>query len=131
LTSFEPYRGELRMQVQQPRRFYVRVPGWARRDEVQILRNGAPQAPAWQDRYLDLGECRPGQTIAITYPQERMQEYITIAGKSYDVRWKGGTVTAIEPQGSPYPIYQRAGFEANEPPRTTWDDGPWPVTVHW
>ena len=44
----------------------MRVPGWARRDEVQVLRDGAPQATALKDTYLDLGEYLPGQTIGIT-----------------------------------------------------------------
>jgi hypothetical protein len=131
LTSFEPYRGEFQLQVQQPRRFYARVPGWAQRDGLRVLLDGVPQATTVKDGYLDLGEGQPGQTFVIGYPQERAHEHITIAGKPYDVRWKGGTVTAIEPAGTRYPIYQRAAFEASEPPRTTWDDGPWPLTVHW
>jgi len=81
--------------------------------------------------YLDVGTCRPGQHIVISYPQQRSEEHVSIAGQPYAVRWKGGTVIGIEPAGERYPIYQREAFVADEPPRTTWDDGPWPVTVHW
>jgi len=48
LTSFEPYRGEFQLQVQQSRQFYVRMPGWANRDDVHVLVDGEPRITTWK-----------------------------------------------------------------------------------
>ena len=130
VISQEPYSGTLVVRAKQARNLFVRVPGWAERDRVQVSAGGVDRSPAWQDDYLALGAVEPGQELIITYPQQAREEQVSIAGRDYAVRWKGGTVVGIEPGGERYPIYRRQMYDSVEPPQAR-DYGWRTVPVRW
>jgi hypothetical protein len=131
LISFEPYRGELRLEVRQAAPFFLRLPEWADSARLRLTVDGIERPASRRGRYLALGEARPGQTFVVTYPQQTGERAETIAGCEYATRWKGGTVTRITPPGERYPIYERAHFEATEPPLIEREAVVRPVVVSW
>ena len=131
LISYEPYRGELRLEVRQAKSFSLRLPEWADRDRTRLAVDGEEHAPRWAGRSLALGEARPGQTFVVTYPQGESELEESLAGRTYVTRWKGGTVTRIEPAGERYPIYERRKFEASDPPLSEREVAVRPVVVSW
>ena len=131
LISFEPYRGELRLEVRQAAPFFLRLPEWADRDQVQFRLDGDTRPVHWNGRYLVLGAITPGQTVVVTYPQRQREMTETIASGDYETHWKGGTVTTIRPTGGRYPIYERVEFETTEPPMIERAAVVRPVVVTW
>lgn len=132
LTSFEPYRGELRLEIRQAASFSIRFPRWLEEDNILMSVDGAPPCRVnWRGGEYRLGEARPGQTFVITYPLSDRDVTDTIAGTDHVTHWKGGTVTRITPIGGRYPIYERAAYEGTEPPMVERNPVVRPVNVTW
>ena len=131
IVSFEPYRGELALTVKQRRPFFVRVPTWADRARVRLAVDGAERPAQWRGAYLALGPAAPGEQWLISYPQRRQEHEELIAGQRYAVRWRGNTVTRIDPAGTRYPIFRRAAFETSEAPTATRSFAGAQVAVRW
>ena len=68
LTSAEPYRGELRLEVRQANAFFMRLPEWVDVDAARLTVDSNEQPIELRGRYIVLGELRPGQVVDVTYP---------------------------------------------------------------
>lgn len=116
LVTYEPYRGHISLRIHQQRPFSIRIPGWVEPEAVRLHVNGIERTPVWQGKYLALGVATPGEVWNIDYPLLQRHGDEHIAGESYRLRWRGGTVTGIEPNGIRYPIFNREAFETSDPP---------------
>lgn len=116
VRSFEPFEGkvEVRMHVDAPLR--VRIPDWVERSQVSVKREGSEVQLDWQDAYTVVADARAGQVFAVAYPMREWQAAETIGGRNYTISWRGNTVTAIDPAGVRYPLYQRAHLRADHAP---------------
>jgi hypothetical protein len=131
LVSYEPYRGEVSLVIKQRRPFFVRIPGWVEREQVRVHMDGTERQAAWRGRYLSLGLAAPGEEWRIDYPLVQRDGEELIAGQHYRLRWRGGTVTGIQPGGTRFPIFRRTAFEESDPPAAPRTYPPGPVQVRW
>ena len=131
LISFEPYRGELRLEVREPAMFFLRLPSWVERSGVRLTTGGTERPVSWHGQYLTLGMAQPGQSFGVTYPQRQAEFTDVLAGQAYVTRWKGNTVIQITPPGEHYPIYERTAYLATEPPLSGRAVTAAPVAVTW
>lgn len=131
LISSEPYKGELRLEVRQAAPFFLRLPKWADATQVRLTVDGAERPVELRGRELVLGDAHAGQTFVVIYPTAEREQIEMVAEQDYAVRWKGGTVTEITPSGGRYPIYQRAAYNAAEPPLAEREAVVRPVVVRW
>lgn len=131
VVSYEPYRGELRLEVEEAAPCFLRVPEWAEVAGLRLLVDDVARPLRWEGRYLALGTLQPGQVAVLTYPQRRAETSERVLDQEYTVRWKGGTVVRIAPEGDGYPTYQREGFEAPDPPLVARVPRRQPVRVEW
>lgn len=117
IDSYIPYEGRVDLHIKQPCRVVlVRVPEWvtSNSDQVACTTNGETRKLSWQGRYVNAGEAKPGETIAITFPiQERIVNEV-IGDQRYTLLIKGNEVVFIDPPGNHCPLYQRAHYRENQ-----------------
>lgn len=108
--SHLPQEGKVVLKIKHPlQRVRVRMPEWIATGspEVQCTIDGKPQAFAWQGRYIDLGEAKPGQYLAVVFPVTERTIKEKIGAGEYTLVLKGSTVVSIDPPGKICPLYQR------------------------
>ena len=117
IVSYLPYTGRIDMLMHVDANLLVRVPDGVSHTEIDVSRNGRPiESIVTQDGYLDIPEAAQGDRVSIEFPLVAREIEEVVAGQTYRVRWRGDTVTHIEPVGARYPIFERAWMETDEPP---------------
>ena len=125
VVSYLPYQGRIDVLMRVEANLQVRVPDHMSLSDVQVLRDGrSVEGKAASGVYIAIPAAVPGERISILYPIPTRTVEETVAGGNYRVRWRGDTVTGIEPAGEKYPILQRAWMETDTPP--TLPSNPYP-----
>jgi hypothetical protein len=117
--SYLPYEGQVRVTIKQPcTDVLIRMPNWVEREDSKVvcLVDNKPSRFKWQGRYIDVGACKPGQRIQVTFPIETRTVKETIAGREYTLVIRGNTVCSIDPPGKYCPLYQRQYYLENNMP---------------
>jgi hypothetical protein len=114
VVSYEPYRGEVRVQVQQRCSVDLRLPPTA--TTVQVTLNGRPLQDTVRRGRCRLSGLEPGDAVAVTYPLVERREVYSLAGRSYTASWRGQTVLTLEPVAERCPAYRRLGLAGSQPP---------------
>jgi hypothetical protein len=122
----QPYAGRLSITMKQDGLVRVRIPDFARVDDVAVrangielpkpadpgrrgepVRNGTGEGrPAWAvGGFLELGRRPAGDRIEVTYPLPLRAEQVTVGNPGfrqwrYRMMWKGDTVVRMEPVGN-------------------------------
>lgn len=113
VTAFEPYAGRLEIVVHDAPKLQVRIPAWAPAGELRVSLDQTPVAPVLdQNRYLTFVGLAPGSTLRIEYPLVSRRAVETLRGQAYESHWEGGTVVAITPAGTRYPLYTHGSRQA-------------------
>jgi hypothetical protein len=107
VASYEPHAGRLDVRLHVARRLRVRVPSWVPREALAVLRDDAPVAPVWEGEYLRFDDLGAGQAVSLRYPLVERTEEEQVDGTRLRVRWRGGTVVAVEPSGAGLDTYGR------------------------
>ena len=120
IHSHIPYEGKVEVKVKMPlKSVLVRMPEWvlAKGPDVMARNNGQKLKFHWEERYLNLGNAKPGDVLAVSFPIPLRQSRVTIGGVAYTLGIKGNTITSIDPPGQNGPLYQRSYYLASEAPR--------------
>jgi len=115
LESHLPYEGKAVIRNRTCRRLSVRIPAWARLQEVRLSVNGEEQTPRFAGRYCLADGLAPGDTIELGFPvaEETFQRTAHARTKDetlYTIHVRGNTVTDISPRDETplhYPFYRR------------------------
>jgi hypothetical protein len=106
MASFLPNQGRLTVTPKQDGTFYVRVPGFAPRDQVAACRDGQKADNiVWTHDYVTFASARKGEELTVTYPLVKFAQKMKVAGADYTIYWKGNAVTSIEPKGKVWPLF--------------------------
>lgn len=143
IRCLQPYRGTLTVTLREACTVRVRIPEFAKAEELRLAVNGQTQPVNTFGNYLDVGHCERGDAVEIQYPLPVKTEECVIGNPGfrqyrYQVTWKGDTVMAVEPVGNkeatgysdfdqkpvpvfygedgPGPLYQRSGLPADRTP---------------
>jgi hypothetical protein len=88
-------------------RLALRLPDGADPNTVRVRRSGRETVAELEGKYALLPDVSASERTDLTF---QLKEYETVevaAGVRYQVRWKGSTVLALEPQGTRVPLYAR------------------------
>ena len=114
--SYLPFEGQVRLKIKKPcKEVSIRMPRWVNEKDstVVCLIDGKPPRFEWRGRYINVGACKPGQRIKVTFPISTRTVTETIAGKDYKLVIRGNTVCSIDPPGKYCPLYQREDYLKN------------------
>jgi len=111
--SHIPYVGQVDVRAKQPVDLSVRIPEWVAPSQVRVLVNGQDREVAWDGRYAQVGQVKPGDAASLTFPISERRETVWIEKESYDLVVKGNDVVAIDPPGRQCPLYQREHYRQN------------------
>lgn len=105
IRGYQPYQGLLTIQLKAPCNVKVRIPEFAKSEEMKIEPYMAIVKTS--GNFLDLGHRQAGETIKIFYPLPVYQEKISIGNPGfrqyhYRVTWKGDSVVKMEPLSTDY-----------------------------
>jgi hypothetical protein len=107
VVSHFPHQELLELYPDCTKTIWLRCPDWL---SLQDLRVATPNGIAYSadpaTHSLRITGGRPGNRIVLTLPQRSETASYVIAGRQYNVQWKGDTVVTLNPPGRPYPLYQ-------------------------
>jgi len=116
LRTHLPYEGKLVLAAARKRKLRVRLPAWCDAGALKVYVNAKRVPPKVRGRWLALDQLDGGDVVSVNYPLERRDGWEVLGGRTFRLRWKGDTVTGIDPPGKIKPLYQRKGYEKNVPP---------------
>jgi hypothetical protein len=120
IISFLPEQGRLTAVPKRNGRFYLRIPGFAPRDQVAAWRNGRKCAKIlWKGDYVAFDAAQKGEELTVTYPLVTFDQKLTRAGKDYTFHWKGNAVTGIEPTDGVWQLFKNIPYPIPPFPRTS------------
>lgn len=84
----------------------LRCPSWVNRKLIIATLNGSPVSLRTDGDYLIIDNVPVANRVVFRYPLEEWEERIVIGNEGrlsygYDLRWRGGTVTRMEPDENP------------------------------
>ena len=108
-----PEKGELRVTAKTGGTLHVRVPAWAPRDAVTVLRGDERIPTTWGGtsmQYVAVKNVAPGETITVRYPLIDLWQSVSITPheqptQHYRYHWIGNTVKSVSPAGQYLPLY--------------------------
>ncbi len=118
VVSFLPALGRLSITPKANGPVYVRVPGSAPRDRVQMWRNGRKgKTVSWAGDYVLFSSAKRGEELTVTYPLQAFDQTMNRAGKTVTIHWKGNTVTGIDSGGEVWPLFTSTPYTTPPFPR--------------
>ncbi|HAL74390.1 MAG TPA: hypothetical protein DCM45_04760, partial [Clostridiales bacterium] len=91
----------------------IRIPEWVPFGAVRLLRGDGSesltgrQLPWVKQIFMRVSDVKAGETITISFPVMTRQTVEQAATLTYQIKWRGDDVMAIDPPGSYYPLYTR------------------------
>jgi hypothetical protein len=118
VVSFLPDQGRLTVTPKHAGAFYMRIPGFAPREQVQAWRNGRRcRNVVWMGDYVTFASAQKGEELTVTYPLVTGTQKVRRAGTDYTFHWKGNAVTGIEPAGGVWPLFEKIPYPTPPFPR--------------
>jgi hypothetical protein len=105
IRCFQPYKGSLMINMKESCKVKVRIPDFVKTEDVGVRLDSREMNFKVLGNYLELGERKAGEVIAISYPLPLTTEQVTIGNPGYRqyhyrVTYKGDTVVKMEPLGN-------------------------------
>jgi len=85
-------------------------------DTCSVLVSGCKTDYDWQGGYIGLDAVAADATVQLTYPLPVQNTIEKVAGKEYQLYWKGDTVVDIRPAGTVCPLFNRMHFRQTMAP---------------
>lgn len=131
VQSWLPFEGRIRVQPRCSGSVRVRIPGCLGDNQVVLKVQGEVRTARQEKGYVVVEAVKGSEVIELFWEIPEQQTSETIASWTFDVRWRGDTVTGIEPAGDQRPLYLRAVWsgpvqmrdkpcEVNTPPTVYW-----------
>lgn len=108
----------LHVRLKKERRVVLRVPDFARPDQVRASVEGADRgvAAAGPDaHFVDVGAVNAGQTLVAVYPTTERRTTETVKTGTFEFRWRGATVVDAGPVQKVRPLFVPGRFSPHAP----------------
>jgi hypothetical protein len=120
VIGYQPYEGKIELLIHDAPLVYVRIPPWVLEEKIRVSSHNQDFPFKFMaDRYIKLEGLKSGDFISIEYPLKNVQTVEKVSGELYNVKWRGDTLVAIQPEGHIYPIFERAWMEKKNAPMDT------------
>jgi hypothetical protein len=109
VLDYEPFEGRVDVIPHHPGSVRIRVPGWVRLTDLQVLLDDKPaaaEAITWDRNYIVMKKAPAKIRISVRYRQREFREQVSAGGGNYQVTWRGNVVVKMEPPGLREPTYQ-------------------------
>jgi hypothetical protein len=131
VRCLQPWKGLLTIRLKKSCRVRIRIPEFARFEDLRASVNGAAiEAPAWGN-YLEVDGRSAGDVIEVRYPLPVTTAEESIGNPGfrqyrYAVTWKGDTVVDMAPLGNEY-VTGYSDFDKRDVPVFYGAEGPGPL----
>jgi len=126
VVSWLPFQGRVELHLKVAAEARLRVPGWAKRDQVRAQVDGRDVPVRWDGLFVRFADLKPGQTAAVLFPVVKQTRTEKIAGNVYTTTWRGDTVVKIDPPGRFHPFFERQALDRDEAPEGRAEEGYFP-----
>ena len=107
VKSYLPFKGQVDIRCRSDRRIRVRVPDYVPRESLSLEVNDRPTPIRSSKAWLALPPTKPGDVAVVRFELRERDESVHIGYDTYQVKYRGDTVTAISPPGKYCPLYER------------------------
>jgi hypothetical protein len=108
VVSYFPNQGRLEIYPRCSKNLWVRCPDWRRQEDVITECSAGVRCIAESETHsLRITGARPGARVVLWLAQREETTSSVVAGKKYEVTWRGDTVMRLTPHGAPFPTYKR------------------------
>jgi hypothetical protein len=131
VRCLQPWKGLLTISLKQACDLRVRIPDFAKPEEIEARSGGSRVDARPFGNYLEIDGRKAGETISLTYPLPLSTEEEQIGNEGfrqyrYRVSWKGDTVVRMEPLGEEHETGY-SDFDRREVPVFYGSTGPGPL----
>jgi hypothetical protein len=115
LKSHLPYAGcvEIQRRTEDPIR--MRIPEYVQRASLTVEKNGETSTARRAGPWLLAPQGKAGDVIVVRFQLPERVERVHLGYQSYEVHYKGDTVTAVAPRGTVCPLYERGWAAGSNP----------------
>ena len=106
INSYLPVKGQVTLQIKKPNKFSVRIPSWCNIANIKVEIDGTPIKVNVDGRYMKFGKLSTGCIVTLNMPIKDNTTHRVIGEIPYKLTTRGANVTAIEPRGIGYPLFQ-------------------------
>jgi hypothetical protein len=107
VKSHLPFSGRVDIQARSDRRIRVRVPDYVPGESLSLEMNGQLTAVRATGGWVQLPPTKKGDVAVVRFALPEREESVHMGYDTYEVQYRGDTVTAISPPGKHYPLYER------------------------
>lgn len=115
IDSFIPYQGRVDVKVKISCQLSIRIPEWVVPQDTRCQVQGKDRSLAWQGRYAQVGQVKPGDVVSLTFPIEERGSVVYIEKQRFSLIRKGNEVVYMHPSGRFCPLYQREHYRDTNP----------------
>jgi hypothetical protein len=107
VISYLPFEGRIEIRIHRVKKLQVRLPVWITPEQVKATINGKTATVVHLAGYAEFENLEPADQVQLEFPVPETITEERVGGVNYRVRWRGNTVTGIDPKGRKYPLYER------------------------
>ena len=100
------------VRVKKPVNLQVRIPDWTEAEKTVCKVNEQARELKWDGRYAGVGDVKPGDLVALTFPIQERTVKEKMWGTDYTMIIKGNSVVFITPPGKYYPLLSEGPLPA-------------------
>lgn len=108
--SHIPYVGRVDVDVKKQCDLRIRIPEWARPDDVSCSINSVEHPINFDGRYALIGKVHAKDAVSVSFPIAERIAKLDIEKHQYMVIARGNDVVRIEPPGKHCPLYLREHY---------------------
>jgi hypothetical protein len=111
-----PFVGQIEIITHTDRALRMRIPAYVSSASLQVAKNGQNQPVERAGPWLRLPRSKRGDVFVVRFDLPERTDRFHLGYQSYEVHYRGDTVTAIVPEGRVSPLYQRRWAAGPPPP---------------
>ena len=112
VKSHLPFKGQVDIRCRNDRRIRIRLPDYAPSESIELEVNGRTTPMQRAEQWLMLPPTQKGDVAVVRFDLPERRESVHIGYDTYEVKYRGDTVTSISPPGKYYPLYERKWIAA-------------------
>jgi hypothetical protein len=107
VKSWLPFSGRVDIEIRTDRAVRVRVPDYVDHQSLEVRINDRLSAVEADKAWVRLPHAKRGDMVSMRFALPERSESVYMGYSTYEVAYRGDTVTTIVPPGKVYPLYQR------------------------
>ena len=112
VKSYLPFKGQVDIRCRSDRRIRIRVPDYVASQSLKLEVNGRTTPLQSAEGWLPLPPTQKGDVAVVRFDLPERHESVHIGYDTYQVKYRGDTVTTISPPGKYCPLYERQWIQS-------------------